>query len=226
VSLQDAGQAHAFVTDLMVPVLGADDLHHFDRVLRLRPGAVITVADGQGSWRTCRYGGELEPIGPVTHEAPLEPELGVAFALVKGDRPELVVQKLTELGIDLIVPFVAQRSVVRWDAERSARHHERLTKVAREAAMQCRRARLPTVEPLAGFADVATRRGAAIATLGGQKFDVTCHRLLIVGPEGGWSPDELASPPPRVGLGNYVLRSETAAIAAGALMTAVRGRFI
>ena len=60
----------------------------------------------QGSWRACRYGGELEPIGPVVDEAPVEPELGVAFALVKGDRPELVVQKLTELGIDVIVPFV------------------------------------------------------------------------------------------------------------------------
>ena len=114
-SLQDAGQAHAFVTDLSAPALGPDDRHHFDRVLRLRPGAVITVADGQGSWRACRYGAELEPIGPVTYEAPVEPELGVAFALVKGDRPELVVQKLTELGIDVIVPFVAQRSVVRWD---------------------------------------------------------------------------------------------------------------
>jgi len=136
------------------------------------------------------------------------------------------VQKLTELGIDVIVPFVAQRSVVRWDAERSARHHERLTRVAREAAMQCRRARLPTVEPLTGFGDVAGRPGAAIATLGGQMLDVACHRLLIVGPEGGWSPEELESPPPRVGLGNYVLRSETAAIAAGALMTALRGRFI
>ena len=92
--------------------------------------------------------------------------------------------------------------------------------------MQCRRARLPTVEPLTGFADVAGRPAAAIATLGGQKLDVLCHRLLIVGPEGGWSPEELEAPPPRVGLGNYVLRSETAAIAAGALMTAARGHFI
>lgn len=225
-SLQDAGQAHAFVTDLSAPALGADDRHHFDRVLRLRPGEVITVADGEGSWRTCRYGPELEPIGPVTYEAPVEPELGVAFALVKGDRPELVAQKLTELGIDLIVPFIAQRSVVRWDAERSARHHQRLTRVTREAAMQCRRARLPTVERTTGFADVAGRPGAAMATLGGQRFDLTCHRLLLVGPEGGWSPDELASPLPGVGLGNYVLRSETAAIAAGALMTAARGHFI
>ena len=104
-SLQDAGQAHAFVTDLTAPALGADDRHHFDRVLRLRPGDVITVADGEGSWRTCRYGGELEPIGLVTDEAPVAPELGVAFARVKGARPELVVQKLTGLGVDVIVPL-------------------------------------------------------------------------------------------------------------------------
>ena len=225
-SLQDAGQAHAFVTDLSAPALGGDDRHHFDRVLRLRPGEVITVADGHGSWRACRYGGELEPIGPVVDEAPLEPELGVAFALVKGDRPELVVQKLTELGIDVIVPFVAQRSVVRWDAERAARHHDRLTRVAREAAMQCRRARLPAVEAVTDFASVAARSGAAITTLSGQTLDLMSHRLLLVGPEGGWSPDELAAPLPRVGLGNYVLRAETAAIVAGALLTAARGRFI
>ena len=79
---------------------------------------------------------------------------------------------------------------------------------------------------MTGFADVAGSTGAAMATLGGQKLDVTCHRLLLVGPEGGWSPEELESPLPRVGLGNYVLRSETAAIVAGALLTAARGRFI
>ena len=130
----------------------------------------------------------------MTSEAPVEPELGVAFALVKGDRPELAVQKLTELGIDVIVPFVAERSVVRWDAERAARHHERLTRIAREAAMQCRRAWLPAVEVVTDFAGVAARSRAAITTVGGQKLDLTSHRLLLVGPEGGWSRGARASP--------------------------------
>ena len=113
------------------------------------------------------------------------PEIGVAFALVKGDRPELVVQKLTELGVDVIVPFVAARSVVRWDGERASRHAARLEKVAREAAMQCRRPRLPTVEPVRSFAEVAARPGAALATLGGQMVTQST-RLVLVGPEGGW----------------------------------------
>ncbi len=71
--------------------------------------------------------------------------LTVGFALVKGERPELIVQKLTELGIDRIVPFVAERSVVRWDGDRAAGHVERLRRVAREAAMQSRRCWLPEV---------------------------------------------------------------------------------
>jgi 16S rRNA (uracil1498-N3)-methyltransferase len=124
------------------------------------------------------------------------------------------------------VPFVAQRSVVRWDPARAARHRGRLTRVAREAAMQCRRARLPAVEAVTDFAEVAARSGAAITTLSGHELDLTSHRLLLVGPEGGWSPAELEGPLPRVGLGNYVLRSETAAIAAGVLLTAARRHFI
>jgi 16S rRNA (uracil1498-N3)-methyltransferase len=226
VSLHDAGQAHAFVADLRAPVLDRDDRHHFERVLRLRPGTPVTVADGSGWWRVCRLGSDLEPVGDPAFEAAAEPSIGIGFALVKGDRPELVVQKLTELGVDVIVPFVAQRSVVRWDGERALRHGERLNRVAREAAMQCRRARLPVVEPVRGFADVVGRAGVALATLGGRPLDMTTDRLVLVGPEGGWSPDELASPPPVVGLAPHVLRSETAAIVAGALLAALRGRFI
>ena len=108
---------------------------------------------------------------------------------MKGDRPELVVQKLTELGVDVIVPFVAARSVVRWDDERAGRHAERLAKVAREAAMQCRRPWLPTVEPVTDLRATSRRRpGAALATLGGQSSVTQSTRLVLVGPEGGWAP--------------------------------------
>ena len=85
-----------------------------------------------------------------------QPRLGVAFALIKGGRPELVVQKLVELGIDDIRPFAASRSVVRWDEAKAVKNHERLERVAREAVMQCRRAWLPTVHPAVSFADVAS----------------------------------------------------------------------
>ena len=114
--------ALAFVADLDLPVLDAGDQHHLARVLRLRPGETIAVADGRGSWRRARFGPNLELDGPVVEDPSPGAEIGVAFALVKGDRPELVVQKLTELGVDVIVPLVDARSVVQCDGERASRH--------------------------------------------------------------------------------------------------------
>jgi 16S rRNA (uracil1498-N3)-methyltransferase len=220
--LPGAGAAHAFVTDLDQPELDDADRHHFERVLRLRPGTSLTIADGQGRWRVVRFGPELEPDGPIEEEPRVQPEIGVGFAVAKGDRPELVVQKLTELGVDLIQPLATDRGVVRWDGERADRHHERLVRVAREAAMQCRRASLPEVAPLAPFARIAARPGVAMATLGGQR-PTLAHPFVLVGPEGGWSDGELSRALPQVGLAPYVLRSETAAIVAGALLVAARG---
>src|SRR4051794_2925819 len=106
-----AAKAHAFVVDIDTPALDDADRHHLARVLRLGPGDVMTIADGRGRWRGCRFGDALEPLGPVEHDEPARPEIGVGFALVKGNRPELVVQKLTEIGVDRITPFVADRSV-------------------------------------------------------------------------------------------------------------------
>jgi 16S rRNA (uracil1498-N3)-methyltransferase len=211
-----------FVDDLRAPVLADGDDHHLRRVLRLRDGAEITIADGRGSWCTATLGRDVVPTSTVADEPVEAPEVAVAFAIVKGDRPELIVQKLTELGVDTIVPFVASRSVVRWDADRAERNVERMRRVAREAAMQCRRARLPLVEPLAEFATVVARPGAAIADMGGAA-PTLAHPLLLVGPEGGWTDAERASASQRVSLATYVLRAETAAVVAGSLLTALRG---
>ena len=112
-------KAHAFVVDLDAPELDPDDRHHFARVLRLRRGDTITVSDGDGRWRLCRFGDPLEPSGPIEHEPPAAPRLTVAFAVVKGERTEWAVQKLVELGVDTVIPFVADRSVVRWDPAKS-----------------------------------------------------------------------------------------------------------
>ena len=89
----------------------------------------------------------------------LEPALTVAFAPIKGERPEWVVQKLTELGIDRIVPLRSERSVVRWTAQRGQAAVERLRRVAREAAAQCRRVWLPEVAETVAFADLAMLGG-------------------------------------------------------------------
>lgn len=218
-----SARAHVFVTDLGRPVLGAADRHHLTRVLRLPPGSEVTAADGAGRWRPCRLtgGDTLAVDGPEVVDARPEPPLTVAFALVKGDRPELVVQKLTELGVDSIEPFVAARSVVRWDATKAIRQADRMKDIARQAAMQCRRTRLPAVAPVATFGDVAAHDGAALADADGEAPTLG-HPVLLVGPEGGWTPAERSSGLPIVRLGGHVLRAETAAIAAGVLMTALR----
>ncbi|MCU1376655.1 MAG: Ribosomal small subunit methyltransferase, partial [Actinomycetia bacterium] len=140
--------AHVFVADVAAPVLDDDDRHHLERVLRLRDGEAVTVADGRGGWRACVFvaGGSLRPEADVTHVPAPHPPIAVAFALTKGEKPETAVLKLTELGVDRIVPFAAGRSVARWDGDRAAKHVARLRKVAREAAMQSRRAHLPVVD--------------------------------------------------------------------------------
>lgn len=129
--MDPAGKAHAFVDDIRAPVLADRDRHHLERVLRLRVGDAFTVSDGQGRWRWCRFGVDIEPTGDIEREDAPDPTITIAFALVKGDRPEIVVQKLTELGVDRIVPFVAERSVARWDEAKSNREHDRLTTIAR-----------------------------------------------------------------------------------------------
>jgi 16S rRNA (uracil1498-N3)-methyltransferase len=214
-----------FVDDLDAPVLDADDAHHLRRVLRLRDGDAVTIADGAGCWRLARFGGELAELSPVEEEPRPVPELTVAFAIVKGERPELVVQKLTELGVDRIVPFAAARSVVRWDGERRDRNHTRLQRIAREAAMQCRRARLPAVEPVSDFALVLARPGATLADLDGDAPTLD-RPLVMIGPEGGWTDDERAAAPHRVCLSAQVLRAETAAIAAATLLTGLRDEVV
>lgn len=217
----------AFVDDLDRPALGEADGHHLERVLRLRDGEPVTASDGVGGHRPCRFrtGGHLEPAGPVERDPRPAPAVTVCFAVPKGERPELVVQKLTELGADRIVPFVAGRSVVRWDADRAARNVERLRRVAREAAMQCHRTWLPAVDELRTFESVAALPGAALAAADGGPPTLG-HPTLLIGPEGGWTPAERDAGLPAVCLGPHVLRVETAAMAAAAALVLLRAGLV
>ncbi len=210
-----------FVGDVDAPELSADDRHHLERVLRLRAGALLTVGDGRGRWRPARLGAELEPTGGIEESARPDPGLSVGFALVKGDKPELVVQKLTELGIDRITPFRAERSVVRWDEARAAKAVARLRQVARSAAAQCHRPWLPEIAEVADLAGLVALDGVAVAERGAGPLPTSCTTVLV-GPEGGWAPGEVPPGLPTVGLGPNVLRAETAAIVAGVVLT--RGR--
>jgi 16S rRNA (uracil1498-N3)-methyltransferase len=214
--------AHVFVADLDAPVPDEADRHHLSRALRLRTGEEVTASDGAGRWRRCRFvsGGALDPDGPILSEEPLSPAVAVGFVVTKGERPEWVVQKLTELGVDRIVPLSSSRSVVRWDPSRAERNVERLRRIAREAAMQSRRNHLPEVSDLLSFGEVAGA-GTALAEVGGKAPSLE-RPFVLIGPEGGWDGAELACGLPLVGLGPNVLRSETAAVAAGALLCALR----
>jgi 16S rRNA (uracil1498-N3)-methyltransferase len=220
-------RAHAFVEDLSKPVLDPADHRHLSRVLRLPVGSILTVSDGHGRWQPCLLGPEpaLTIAGEVTADPRPWPLITIAFALVKGERPELVVQKLTELGVDRIVPFAASRSVVRWDAGKGVRHAERLSQIARQAAMQCRRTWLPEVSTPTDFAAVAALDGAARADLSGDAPSLD-RPVVLVGPEGGWTDEERAVGLPIVRLGGHVLRAETAAITAGAILTALREQLV
>jgi 16S rRNA (uracil1498-N3)-methyltransferase len=170
--------------------------------------------------------------GPVSREPALTPGLAVAFALSKGPKPESVVSGLTELGVDRIVPFRGARSVVRWEGDRIPTAMARLRRVAREAAMQCRRARLPEVAEPIDLATLAAHpavvlgdtEGVAVADLAAPDGG---EWLAVVGPEVGLDAaerDQLASGAGStlLAVGPHVLRTETAAVAIAAVLTSRR----
>jgi len=222
VSARRRAAAQVLVSDPAQPVLEPADAHHLGRVLRLAPGEAVVVTDGRGHWAISRYRGDgtLEAGGPVEFDPPETPPLTVAFAPVKGERPEWVVQKLTELGIDRILLVAAARSVVRWDRDRARGVLERLCRVSTEAAAQSRRVWLPEISGVVGL-DGLEPAGMALAEPGGPPLGPGVTGIAV-GPEGGWSDEELDSGLPAVGLARHVLRAETAAIAAGVLLGARR----
>jgi 16S rRNA (uracil1498-N3)-methyltransferase len=122
VELLRVSAAHVVVGSLDVPELDAEDAHHLARSLRLRDGELVTVTDGRGKWRPCRFrraGTRLDAEAPIGAVAAPDPLLTIGFAPVKGERAEWTVQKLTELGVDRIVPLHGARSVVRWEGARA-----------------------------------------------------------------------------------------------------------
>lgn len=216
--------AHVVVDDLESPSLDGTDRHHLVSVLRLRDGETVSATDGRGGWRMCRFagGGSLvaeEPAGFCDRPVPV---VCVALAPVKGDRTEWAVQKLTELGVDRISVMHTDRSVVRWEGARADSHLRKLHAVARQAVMQSRGVWMPSVEGVINFEDAIALPGAVVAEPGGSPISLAASTVLV-GPEGGWSDRERTAAAGRtVSLGAGVLRTETAAVAAGVLLTALR----
>lgn len=217
-----------FVDDLAAPTISDGDLGHLRRSLRLTDGDPLCLADGAGSWRTASLAGTgAEDLGPYQWVEPPGRVVAVGLAIPKGPRLEVAVAKLTELGVDEVLLLAAERSVVRWPSSEVARRLDRVRRVAREAAMQSRRPRLPEIRGVLQIGEVvASRPGeVALAEPGGPPPDAA-HPVVLVGPEGGWTPAELATCATRVGLGPTVLRVETAAIAAGVVLGGQRAGWL
>lgn len=212
-----------------------DEAHHAVAVRRLRIGESVTLADGVGRVVTGRVSStgkrvfEVEVVA-VADTAEPAPSLTVVQALPKGDRGELAVEVLTEIGVARVVPWAASRSVAVWKGERAAKSHAKWQATAREAAKQARRAWHPVVEPLASTTDVAGVVGAAdlavvlhedaVEPLAALAVPDLGEIVLVVGPEGGLSEEEVAilehAGAVTARLGTEVLRTSTAGVAAAA----------
>jgi 16S rRNA (uracil1498-N3)-methyltransferase len=225
-------------------VLDGAEGHHAARVRRVRAGERVDVTDGSGGLAECvvatvdRDVVTLDVVARRTVPEPA-PRIVVAQALVKGDRGELAVEMLTEVGVDVIVPWAAARCVAEWRGERGDRALERWRAHAREAAKQARRARFPEVFAAARTPDVAALiERAALGVVLHESADAALPTLdvppagdvvLVVGPEGGITADELAAfgaaGAQVARLGDSVLRASTAGTAAAAVVLANSGRW-
>ena len=223
--------------DLGCPELAPEDARHLGEVRRLRDGESVIASDGQGGWRACRAivarrSVTLEPEGIISVEAPQVPKIVVGYSLVKGDRTEWAAAKLTELGTDCIVPLICDRTVVRSEDERGRHRAERLKRIVREAGMQSRLVRLPELaepRPVAQMSGADLSGETCLADPAGGPLSLA-FPVILVGPEGGWSPEELARAE-QAGLGSaalgpHVLRVETAAVVAGGILCALRANLV
>jgi 16S rRNA (uracil1498-N3)-methyltransferase len=224
--------------------LAGPEGHHAATVRRLRPGERADLGDGAGTLaeavvRCVGKDSVTLDIRAVHAVPPPQPRLAVAQALPKGDRGELAVELMTEVGVDEVIPWAAERSITRWQAERGAKALARWRSTAREAAKQSRRAWLPEITALAATATVAKRASAAAraivleadapARLHEVPLPETGEVLLLVGPEGGISPAEraalLESGAVEARLGPTVLRTSTAGAAAAVVLLSRTGRW-
>ncbi|MEH3089430.1 MAG: 16S rRNA (uracil(1498)-N(3))-methyltransferase [Microbacterium arborescens] len=223
--------------------LTGTEAHHAAAVRRVRTGEPVTVGDGRGAW----LGGVVVAADPklvrvevVTREDRPAPARRVALvqALAKGDRDELAVQASTELGVDEIVPWQAARSVSRWSGPKIERGVQRWSTIAREAGKQAHRAWLPDVSDPVTTADLVARAArtrmlvlepTATTRLSDLSFVEAEDIDLVVGPEGGIEPQELArleeAGATLVRLGDTVLRTSTAGPAALAVLDVALGRW-
>ncbi|MCX3286384.1 16S rRNA (uracil(1498)-N(3))-methyltransferase [Streptomyces sp. NEAU-H22] len=226
-------------------VLDGPEGRHAVSVKRLRAGEDVILTDGAGRWADCVVLGAegkdrlILQLDSVSEEPAEQPRVTVVQALPKGDRGELAVETMTEVGVDAIVPWAAARCITQWKGDRGVKALGKWRATAREAGKQSRRVRFPEV------AEAATTKQVA-ALLAGADFAAVLHEsgdeplataelpstgdiVLVVGPEGGVAPEELAlfeeAGARAYRLGRSVLRTSTAGTAAAAVLLARTGRW-
>ncbi len=225
-----------------VVVLDGEEGRHAATVKRIRVGEQVCLTDGAG----VRAVGSVTEAGKATLTLTLDeveqvpratPSVTVVQAIPKGDRGELAVEMLTEIDVDRIVPWAASRSVAVWKGERATRSLTKWRSAARTAAKQARRAWLPEVTELATTAQVVELIAAAdLAVVLHEAADLPFADLplagagtivVVVGPEGGISEEELAlfGAGHVVRLGSSVLRTSTAGVAAVAALLSRTNRW-
>lgn len=222
-----------------VTITGAEAKHAVT-VSRVRAGERLSIGDGAGLLLTGEVlsaeSARMEVRVDTVERAPRPtPRLLLAQALAKGDRDELAVQAATELGVDVVVPWQARRSISRWDGPKAQKGRDRWASIVREATKQSIRPWLPEVAELHS-SQMLARRAERLVVLDPQaETPITAlpldgrDLLLVVGPEGGIAPEELAlftaSGATAVKLGDAVLRTSTAGPAAIAVLSARLARW-
>lgn len=229
-------------------VLDGSEGRHAVSVKRLGPGEALVLTDGRGGWAeavvTAAEGKDrlVVSVTGAFEEAEPAVRITVVQALPKGDRGEVAVETMTETGVDAIVPWQASRCITQWRGDRGAKSLAKWRATARESGKQSRRVRFPEVAEalstkqvaaLLAEADLAVvlheDRDAPSGALATAELPAEGSIVLVVGPEGGVSPEELAAfaeagaHPYR--LGPSVLRTSTAGTAAAAVLLARTGRW-
>jgi 16S rRNA (uracil1498-N3)-methyltransferase len=216
-------------------VLTSDESHHLQRVLRLRPGATVSVFDGLGSEYTCRVERldrdqtDLIVLERTRSDVESPLELTLAQGLAKGEKFDLVIQKATELGVRRIIPVVTAHTLSSGAQLVTPSRFERWQRIVLEATKQCGRIRLMEITApiewrqfIAGLPQPALlfseRGGESLHALWEGWSEPTPPGCLMIGPEGGWESQEiemaLSAGAIPVSLGPRILRTETAAIVA------------
>lgn len=225
-------------------VLDGPEGRHAATVRRIRPGELVHLSDGTGGLAECTVvetDRDRLALAVVQRSrmAPPDPRFVVVQALPKGDRGELAVELLTEVGADEIVPWASARTVAQWRGDRGERALARWRATGREAAKQSRRAWLPYVSELHSTRQVCTliaASGAAVVLHEGARTPLTDlppvtsgDLVVVVGPEGGLTEGEVTAfraAGARVArLGPTVLRTSTAGAAALSVLSVHTGRW-